>query len=308
VEPAIVSSGVIRFGLVVDERGIKVDVRTCCVGGAYNSPHVVTLAMIASHTRRWSSTVTRSKRNPKSAKRNARPKSSPPAKTKAKRATAKPVSRPRRRPKRLPANKQRPIEANVLIHEPIQPIDRGERYEDPVFEALESAGLGGPGDGAGSLCSKEGEIEEVDFDVQLGSLDAIPVVIRVLQERGAPKGSVLRYRHKRKAVEVRFGVTEGVAIYLDGVTQPREVYATTSAQELLDKLLAALDGTAEFRGSWQGPRETSLYFYGDDAEHIFAKVVPVLREYPLSRNARVIVRHGSKANRPREVQLGAGSS
>jgi hypothetical protein len=40
-------------------------------------------------------------------------------------------------------------------------------------------------------------------------------------------------------------VTEGVAIYLDGVTQPREVYSTTSAQELLDRLLAALDGAAE---------------------------------------------------------------
>jgi hypothetical protein len=202
------------------------------------------------------------------------------------------------------AKKQAPIKANVLIHEPIQPVARGERYEDPVFEALKRARLGGAGDGAGSLCSKEGEIEEVDFDVVLRSRDAIPVVIEVLEEHGAPKGSILRYRSRGKDVVHRFGLTEGVAIYLDGVTQPSEVYASTSAQELLDKLLEALGDAGEFRGSWHGPRETSLYLYGDDAEHIFKTIEPVLRGYPLSRNARVIVRHGSKANRPRQVQLG----
>jgi hypothetical protein len=200
--------------------------------------------------------------------------------------------------------RQSPIEVNILIHEPIKPVPCGERYENPVFEALASVGLGGPGDGAGSLCSKEGEVEEVDFDVELTSLDGIPVIIKTLEDRGAPKGSVVRYEHDGKDVEVLFGVSEGVAVYLDGVNQPKEVYASTSAEELLDKLMAALDGAAEFRGSWQGPRETSLYFYGEDAEHIFERVEPVLREYPLSRNARVIIRHGSKANRPRKLTLG----
>lgn len=199
--------------------------------------------------------------------------------------------------------KQRPIEVNILIHEPIKPVPRGERYEDPVFEALASAGLGGPGDGAGSLCSKEGEVEEVDFDVELTSLDGISVIINVLEERGAPKGSLIRYEHDGKDVEISFGVSEGVAIYLDGVNQPKEVYASTSADELLDKLMAALGGAAEFRGSWHGPRETSMYLYGDNAEAIFKKIAPVLRGYPLSRTARVIIRHGSKANQPREVSL-----
>jgi len=203
--------------------------------------------------------------------------------------------------------KQAPIEVNILIHEPIKPVPRGERYEDPVFEALASAGLGGPGDGAGSLCSKDGEVEEVDFDVELTSLEGIPIIIKTLEERGAPKGSLIRYEHDGEDVEVSFGVSEGVAIYLDGVNQPKEVYASTSADELLDKLMVALDGTAEFRGSWDGPRETSLYLYGENAEDIFEKVAPVLRAYPLSRNARVIIRHGSKANRPREAVLGAKS-
>lgn len=251
--------------------------------------------------------MTSRKRKSKSPKRMARPKSASHAMKKRKNAKTKPAARPQSGRKRAPAKQLQPIEVNILIHEPIQPIDRGERYEDPVFEALKNAGVGGEGDGAGSLCSKEGEIEEVDFDVELKSLDAIPVDIKVLEERGVPKGSVLRYQHKGKDVEVQFGVTEGVAIYLDGVTQPQEVYASTTAQELLDKLLEALDGAAEFRGPWQGPRETSLYVYGRDAERIFEKFEPVLRAYPLSRNARVIVRHGSTANRPREVLLGAAS-
>jgi hypothetical protein len=202
-----------------------------------------------------------------------------------------------------PMKNQQSIDVNILIPEPIQPVARGERYEDPVFEALTSAGLGEAGDGGGSLCTHEGEVTEVDFDVELTSLEGIPVIVKVLEERGVPKGSLLRYKIDGKAVEVAFGVSEGVAVYLDGVNQPAEVYATSDAEELLDKLTAALDGAAEYRGSWQGPRETSLYFYGEDAERIFGKIEPVLRDYPLSRNARVIVRHGGHADRRREVRL-----
>jgi hypothetical protein len=88
------------------------------------------------------------------------------------------------------------------------------------------------------------------------------------------------------------------------VSQPAEVYASTSADELLEQLESALGDSAEFRGSWNGPRETSLYFYGADADEIFQTIEPVLRAYPLSRPARVIIRHGSKANHPREVSLG----
>jgi hypothetical protein len=270
---------------------------------------------------------TKAKAKPAAAKAKAKPAAKATPKVKAKvKAKATPTVKAKGRPatakakatstakakatsttkaKASPATRSTVIEANILIHEPIQPMDRGERYEDPVFEALESAGLGGAGDGGGSMMTTEGEITEVDFDVEMKSLDAIPVIIKVLEGRGAPKGSLLRYEHQGKDIEVSFGIAEGLAIYLDGVNQPREVYESTSAQELLDKLLEAFDGAAEFRGSWQGPRETSLYFYGINAQHLFERIEPVLRDYPLSRNARVIIRHGSQTLEPHEVQLAA---
>lgn len=198
-------------------------------------------------------------------------------------------------------NQAESFSVNITIREPVQPIHRSERYEDPLYEALEEAGLGGPGDGAGTLCSKEGEIEEADFDVVATSLDAIPLIVRCLEEAGAPRGSVLSYERRGEAVTVPLGAVEGVAVYLDGVTHPAEVYESTSAQELADRLEAAMGDGGELRGSWQGPRETALYLYGRDAEQLFSLVEPVLRAYPLSQNARVVVRHGAPT--PREVRL-----
>lgn len=94
-----------------------------------------------------------------------------------------------------------------------------------------------------------------------------------------------------------------LASYLDGVTLPKEVYTPTCLEELLEQLAVALGDDLDFRGSWQGPRETALYFYGLDAEQLFATVAPVLRATPLAQNARVVIRHLAKQG-AREVRLG----
>lgn len=178
------------------------------------------------------------------------------------------------------------------------PIERGDRYEDPLFERLEQVGLGGPGDGGGTLQGRTGEIEQIDFDVSITSLDAIPLITEQLEAAGAPRGSILRYDD----TELSFGACEGLAIYLDGVNQPAEVYAKTSAQELVDQILAT-SPSAELRGSWQGPEETALYLYAPDAESLWQTIEPVVRAYPLSSTARVVVRHGNPVNNPRELRL-----
>ncbi|MCX5745883.1 MAG: hypothetical protein NT062_25685, partial [Proteobacteria bacterium] len=196
------------------------------------------------------------------------------------------------------------IMVNVTMWEPVLPLERGERYEDPLFAVLEDSELGGPGDGGGTLTGAGGEIEQIDFDVAIASVDAIPLITQHLEAAGAPKGSVLRYELDGQDHELAFGATEGIAIYLDGITQPAAIYESTSAQELVDRLLASLP-SAQLRGSWQGPEETALYLYGADAEQMWTVVEPVLRDYPLSRNARVVVRHGNPANHPREVRLAA---
>ncbi len=243
------------------------------------------------------------KKKPVATKKQAAPNKKKPAKKPAAAPKKKPVAKKKTAAAKQP-KQAAPLSVNVTLWEPIQPIDRGERYEDPVFAALEEAGVGGPGDGGGTLMGKDGEISEVDFDFEAADPAAVKLAAEVLEDNGAPKGSQLRYEHAGKEVTATFGITECVAIYLDGVNLPNEVYQSTSAQELVDKLCDAAGDDGEFRHSFQGKTETSLFFYSLDAEALYASLEPALRGYPLSATARVIVRYGKPELKPREIRLG----
>jgi hypothetical protein len=176
------------------------------------------------------------------------------------------------------------------------PIDRGDRYEDPLEETLDGLGevVGG-----GSLMTEDGEISEVDIEMNLSSEDAADVVCRVLTELGAPRGSTLTM----EGVTRTFGEQEGVAIYLDGVSLPAEVYASSDINAIVDQLDAAARAASagEWRHHWRGPRETALYFYGPNASMLFDALEPVMGQIPLCQNARVVLRPGR--NSTREIRL-----
>lgn len=90
----------------------------------------------------------------------------------------------------------------VKITESIMPIARGEKYEDPLDEALKKAGLGQV-TGAGSMLSKEKTIDWVGLDVELTDpTKGIPFLRKKLTELGAPKGSVLEYELNGKKIQV----------------------------------------------------------------------------------------------------------
>jgi len=73
------------------------------------------------------------------------------------------------------------------IWEPIEPIARGERYEDPLQAALQAAQLGTV-DGGGSQLTKLGEVQFAELELHLANLDAaIDLVQRVLEEAGHRK-------------------------------------------------------------------------------------------------------------------------
>jgi hypothetical protein len=190
------------------------------------------------------------------------------------------------------------------IWEPIEPVARGRRYEDPLQEALEQARVGEVS-GGGSSIDKNAGIQFVGVDIELATLDAVDLVRRVLEEAGAPRGSELQFEEDGESRVLSFGVTEGLAIFLDGIHLSDEVYARCSADELVDAIVRDLGSQrgAEFRGSWQGPEETAIYLYGSDAERIYTAIEATLREYPLCQNARVVVRHGNPARAPREIRL-----
>jgi len=197
-----------------------------------------------------------------------------------------------------------PHSVYAKLWDSIKPIARGKRYEDPLDAALKPGGLGEVSGGGSSVDDEHG-IQYVGVDIDLASLDSLDLVRRVLEEAGAPKGSELQFERDGHAETIPFGVTERVTLWLDGTTLPDEVYQRFSTEELAEQIKAAMsfDPTAGIRGSWKGPRETSIYLHAADAEKLFQALEPVLLASPACQNARVIVRDGNPAQHPREVRL-----
>jgi hypothetical protein len=193
----------------------------------------------------------------------------------------------------------------ATLWEPIQPLDRGDRYEDPLDEALGSEDLGGTC-GGGSQLSSECGIEFVDIEIELRDLQrGLPVIRRVLEQQGAPKGSVLRFTEGGEAKTVTFGITECLAIFLDGVGLPDEVYQSTDINELADQINDILEAKSagEIHGSWAGPEETGIFILGPSAQGLFEALSPVLNSYPLAQNARVVIRHGKPELNPETLRM-----
>jgi hypothetical protein len=181
------------------------------------------------------------------------------------------------------------ISATAEFNHKIGPIDRGERYEDPLGDALSEKGFGEV-DGGGTMQSKEGEILHIDVHMYLNKPDeSIPFVTRMLEKQGAPKGSKLKIYEADEVIrEISFGVREGFAIYLDGVNLPDEVYRNSDSNVVvceIDKLLA---GHGEIEAHWQGLTETALYVYGDSIATMKPLIQDFMDTYPLCKGARVV--------------------
>ena len=185
------------------------------------------------------------------------------------------------------------------LYEHIEPLDRGARYEDPLDDALRDAALGEV-TGGGSQLGQHGEIEFADVEISVVNLDdAVPVIIRSLEASGAPVGSQIL---GDTGVMREFGVQQSVAVYLDGITLPDDVYANLDFDELVRTLTAA-GGDGSFHGCWQGAEETGLFFFGRDAEELFSRIEPALRVMPIGQNARLVVRSGRDTSRSRTVRM-----
>ena len=185
------------------------------------------------------------------------------------------------------------------MYEYIEPIDRGERYEDPLQGALEAQKAGAV-TGGGSQMNADGGIDFVDVEVELANLDdALQLTASVLEQAGAPRGSEILADGE---VLREFGTQQCLAVYLDGVSLPDDVYETLDFDAVVEQIGKAA-GPDSYRGFWQGAGETGLYFFGSNADEMFARVEPVLRQLPIGQNARVVVRHGKESLGPRTVRM-----
>src|SRR5262245_18835193 len=85
-----------------------------------------------------------------------------------------------------------------------------------------------------------------------------------------------------------------VFVFLDTRSLPEEVYRDNELETLEDQLIDAITAAKAgvFDGNEVGPEEATLFMYGPDAERLYAAIEPVLRAYPLCKNARVRIRAG----------------
>lgn len=181
------------------------------------------------------------------------------------------------------------ISATAEFNHKIGPLQRGDVYEDPLTELLESLGAGEV-DGGGTMQSKDGEIDFCDVHMLLEPSETIiPSLIQFLEQRGAPKGSKLKFYSGDDIVqEMPFGVREGFGVYLDGVNLPDEVYRDCDSNFVVSELDRLLSGHGSVESHWQGPTETALYVYGDSIAVMKPLVADFLASYPLCRGARLV--------------------
>ena len=177
---------------------------------------------------------------------------------------------------------------HVIAHIPeyIEPIDRGVRYCDPLDEKLQESGLGEVS-GGGSQLDENFTIVSVDLEIYLANLDtAVSLCTSVLENCGAPKGSRITFGEKPNQTIIEFGKAEGIALIVDGVNLPQEVYEKYGLDGLLDELKPVLEGIGEFHGCNSLSETTELYFYGPSADRMLTAIAKVQSEYPLCQNSK----------------------
>lgn len=169
----------------------------------------------------------------------------------------------------------------------IQPMHRGEIFEDPLDDELKKVNFGEV-TGGGTLQAKSGEIENCDIEIQISkpSQEVIEIVINTLEMLGAPKGSKLQIESEDR--EVPFGRTEGLAVYLNGTDLPAEIYEESDSNFVYSEFDRLLDKEGRVLSYWQSPTETALYMYGRSFQEMKKRLTPFLETYPLCQKCRIV--------------------
>lgn len=169
----------------------------------------------------------------------------------------------------------------------VQPIDRGEYYEDPLDETLKAAGLGEVTGGGTQLADEPAGIAFCDVEIFVHKADdeTLTAIAKRLDALGAPKGSRLIVEDIGR--EIPFGTQEGLAVYLNGVDLPDHVYEACDFDTVVDAFNRLMGDKGAYRGYWQGSRETAVYCYGSSFSAMKSAIEPFLASYPLCAGARV---------------------
>jgi len=182
------------------------------------------------------------------------------------------------------------IAATVTLNARLQPVDRGERYEDSLTAALNGCAYYEVVGGGSMLLPKSNEIAYCCIDLDVHSEHhGIPLITQTLNEAGAPKGSYLSYTDsKGKSCTRMLGRMVGLAIYLNGTSLPKAVYSRCDVNVVISTIDELLEGFGSCQSSWHGPTETGLYIYGSSLSRMKKALRGFLADYPLCSRCRVV--------------------
>lgn len=81
----------------------------------------------------------------------------------------------------------------IRIPDPVSPLERGEKYEDPLDDMLAENDLGEV-TGGGTMMNADNSIKYVGVDISVHDVEkSLPLIAAKLREIGAPKGTVIEY-------------------------------------------------------------------------------------------------------------------
>lgn len=174
----------------------------------------------------------------------------------------------------------------VTLNARVQPMHRGEIFEDPLEDILTKDSKGQIS-GGGTLQLKSGEIESCDIEIQVDSSDASTVdyIKQALDRIGVPKGSKIRVEATDS--EIEFGTLEGLAIYLNGTDLDDEVYENCDSNYVYSELDRLTEGSGKVYSYWQGATESALYLYGASFSEMNSKIAELVENYPLCQKCRI---------------------
>ena len=168
-------------------------------------------------------------------------------------------------------------------------MDRGERYEDPLIDALENSNIADVVGGGSMLLAGGNEIGYCCIDLDIHELEhGVPLICSILEAAGAPLGSYLSYDHADSSHRIPFGKNYGIGIYLNGTDLPDSVYADCDVNYLVSEINRLLRDIGSCQSNWQGPTETALYVYGSSRDSMRELLRDLIENYPLCERARVV--------------------
>lgn len=181
---------------------------------------------------------------------------------------------------------RRRVRMDIHLAARVQPMHRGEIYEDPLMAVLANKAPGSKIVGGGSELDLDQGVLSCDIELAVtGAPDeGLAIVTSVLEDLGAPIGSFVRMPGRDR---VPFGVTHGYGLELDGVNQPAAVYEENDPDDLIAALGERLEGIGVLQSWWEGPRNTVLYYYARDGDALRDILHTAASLSPLARGSRI---------------------